>query len=167
MYITILVKQVYWYISQVSGEHLQDHWSSGFAHGFLMMRLGTICAVPQVICKPSHQKSAVSSVLTALKYMILLIWLLIQTWFGGSRILHVWFTPLVHVLYKYQYLSFLQKKNQFCTADLSLYCCFLCFYLCLFVVVFFVLFFWGGEGGFVVVVVVFAHVKCRYMYSLE
>ena len=30
MYITILVKQVYWYISQVSGEHLQDHWSSGF-----------------------------------------------------------------------------------------------------------------------------------------
>ena len=28
MYITILVKQVYWYISQVSGEHL--HWSSGF-----------------------------------------------------------------------------------------------------------------------------------------
>ena len=27
---TILVKQVYWYISQVSGERLQDHWSSGF-----------------------------------------------------------------------------------------------------------------------------------------
>ena len=25
----ILVKQVYWYISQVSGERLQDHWSSG------------------------------------------------------------------------------------------------------------------------------------------
>ena len=29
MYITILVKQVYWYIYQVSGERLQDHWSSG------------------------------------------------------------------------------------------------------------------------------------------
>ena len=29
MYITILVKQVYLYISQVSGERLQDHWSSG------------------------------------------------------------------------------------------------------------------------------------------
>ena len=29
MYITIVVKQVYWYISQVSGERLQDHWSSG------------------------------------------------------------------------------------------------------------------------------------------
>ena len=32
MYITILVKQVYWYISQVSGERLQDHWSSGFMY---------------------------------------------------------------------------------------------------------------------------------------
>ena len=29
MYITILVKHVYWYISRVSGERLQDHWSSG------------------------------------------------------------------------------------------------------------------------------------------
>ena len=29
MYITILVKQVYWYISRVSGERLQDHLSSG------------------------------------------------------------------------------------------------------------------------------------------
>ena len=25
-----VVKQVYWYISQASGERLQDHWSSGF-----------------------------------------------------------------------------------------------------------------------------------------
>ena len=25
-YITFLVKQVYWYKSQVSGEHFQDHW---------------------------------------------------------------------------------------------------------------------------------------------
>ena len=30
MYIIILVKQVYWYVSRVSGERLQDHWSSGF-----------------------------------------------------------------------------------------------------------------------------------------
>ena len=29
MYCIILVKQVYWYISRVSGERLQDHWSSG------------------------------------------------------------------------------------------------------------------------------------------
>ena len=26
----IIVKQVYWHLSQVSGERLQDHWSSGF-----------------------------------------------------------------------------------------------------------------------------------------
>ena len=33
IYITILVKQVYLFISQVSGERLQDHWSSGwFSH---------------------------------------------------------------------------------------------------------------------------------------
>ena len=32
MYITILVKTVYLFISQVSGERLQDHWSSGFKH---------------------------------------------------------------------------------------------------------------------------------------
>ena len=25
-----VVCQVYWYISQISGERLQDHWSSGF-----------------------------------------------------------------------------------------------------------------------------------------
>ena len=29
MYINIIVKHIYWYISQISGEHLQDHWSSG------------------------------------------------------------------------------------------------------------------------------------------
>ena len=33
VYYTIIVKQVYWYISQVSGERLQDHWSSGFLCG--------------------------------------------------------------------------------------------------------------------------------------
>ena len=31
---TIIVKQVYWYISQISGEHLQDHWSSSIYHMF-------------------------------------------------------------------------------------------------------------------------------------
>ena len=30
MYMTIIVKQVYWYIYQTSGERLQDDWSSGF-----------------------------------------------------------------------------------------------------------------------------------------
>ena len=27
---TIIFKHVYWYMQQISGEHLQDHWSSGF-----------------------------------------------------------------------------------------------------------------------------------------
>ena len=27
---TIIVKHVYWYMQQISGERLQDHWSSGF-----------------------------------------------------------------------------------------------------------------------------------------
>ena len=27
---TILFKYVYWYMQQISGERLQDHWSSGF-----------------------------------------------------------------------------------------------------------------------------------------
>ena len=27
---TIIFKQVYWYMQQISGERLQDHWCSGF-----------------------------------------------------------------------------------------------------------------------------------------
>ena len=27
---TIMFKHVYWYMQQISGERLQDHWSSGF-----------------------------------------------------------------------------------------------------------------------------------------
>ena len=27
---TIIVKHVYWYMQQISGERLQNHWSSGF-----------------------------------------------------------------------------------------------------------------------------------------
>ena len=40
MDITILVKQVYWNIFQVSGELLQDHWSSGFLGDDLLFFLG-------------------------------------------------------------------------------------------------------------------------------
>ena len=29
---TIIFKHVYWYMQQISGERLQDHWSSGFSH---------------------------------------------------------------------------------------------------------------------------------------
>ena len=30
---TIIFKYVYWYMKQISGERLQDHWSSGFTFG--------------------------------------------------------------------------------------------------------------------------------------
>ena len=29
---TIIFKDVYWYMKQISGERLQDHWSSGILH---------------------------------------------------------------------------------------------------------------------------------------
>ena len=29
---TIIFKHVYWYMQQISGERLQDHWSSGLVH---------------------------------------------------------------------------------------------------------------------------------------
>ena len=33
---SIIFKHVYWYIQQISGEHLQDHWSSGFMQSMLI-----------------------------------------------------------------------------------------------------------------------------------
>ena len=30
---TIIYKHVYWYMQQISGERLQDHWSSGYVFG--------------------------------------------------------------------------------------------------------------------------------------
>ena len=32
MYTNIIVKQIYWFISQISDERLQNHWTSGFSH---------------------------------------------------------------------------------------------------------------------------------------
>ena len=35
---TIIFKHVYWYMQLISGERLQDHWSSGFTSlGFMLM----------------------------------------------------------------------------------------------------------------------------------
>ena len=48
MYITILVKQVYWYISQVSGERLQDHWSSGLISFGINILLISLCGIEMV-----------------------------------------------------------------------------------------------------------------------
>ena len=44
---TIIFKHVYWYMQQISGERLQDHWSSGFFIDIsLLIQFGTaICAI--------------------------------------------------------------------------------------------------------------------------
>ena len=34
---TIILKHVFWYMQQISGEHLQDHWSSGFSIFMLIL----------------------------------------------------------------------------------------------------------------------------------
>ena len=48
---TIIFKHVYWYMQQISGERLQDHWSSGF---FFLPDLGRLfyraCQVLSLSC---------------------------------------------------------------------------------------------------------------------
>ena len=34
---TIIFKHVYWFMQQISGEHLQDHWSSGLIYQQLLI----------------------------------------------------------------------------------------------------------------------------------
>ena len=36
---TIIFKYVYWYMKQISGERLQDHWSSGINSRSLFLRM--------------------------------------------------------------------------------------------------------------------------------
>ena len=40
---TIIFKYVYWYMKQISGERLQDHWSSGLVYLSRPMGKPTIC----------------------------------------------------------------------------------------------------------------------------
>ena len=35
---TIIFKYVYWYMKQISGERLQDHWSSGLGFKYLYQK---------------------------------------------------------------------------------------------------------------------------------
>ena len=37
---TIIFKYVYWYMKQISGERLQDHWSSGYCSGCARWDIG-------------------------------------------------------------------------------------------------------------------------------
>ena len=43
---TIIFKHVYWYMQQISGERLQDHWSSGLFHPH-QDNLSVKCVPPQ------------------------------------------------------------------------------------------------------------------------
>ena len=36
---TIIFKHVYWYMQQISGEHLQDHWSSCSRNEFVITKI--------------------------------------------------------------------------------------------------------------------------------
>ena len=36
---TIIFKHVYWYMQLISGERLQDHWSSGYNHSVSQYRI--------------------------------------------------------------------------------------------------------------------------------
>ena len=40
---TIIFKHVYWYMQQISGERLQDHWSSGLNGAILFDSLSLFC----------------------------------------------------------------------------------------------------------------------------
>ena len=40
---TIIFKHVYWYMQQISGERLQDHWSSGFIPLLLKSEISSFC----------------------------------------------------------------------------------------------------------------------------
>ena len=48
---TIIFKHVYWYMQQISGERLQDHWSSGFAMKF------SIFISEKILCMANFSKS--------------------------------------------------------------------------------------------------------------
>ena len=36
---TIIFKHVYWYMQQISGERLQDHWSSGLYFSYFLLKI--------------------------------------------------------------------------------------------------------------------------------
>ena len=43
---TIVFKHVYWYMQLISGERLQDHWSSGMLYvSFTLVRIMVACMV--------------------------------------------------------------------------------------------------------------------------
>ena len=47
----IVFKYVYWYMKQISGERLQDHWSSGFFFSFFNFNLWNVQDPPITFIK--------------------------------------------------------------------------------------------------------------------
>ena len=48
---TIIFKHVYWYMQQISGERLQDHWSSCFKIVFNQLMLSFNAVNKELMCK--------------------------------------------------------------------------------------------------------------------
>ena len=51
---TLIVKKVYWYISQISGERLQDHWSS--ITGNSPLRIKNECKAKEINLSLNYRK---------------------------------------------------------------------------------------------------------------
>ena len=49
---TIIFKHVYWYMQLISGERLQDHWSSGFFFAFMFCFYCYLCYDEFYLCNP-------------------------------------------------------------------------------------------------------------------
>ena len=57
---TIIFKHVYWYMQQISGERLQDHWSSGwFSHAQPHLRRRWIVHVLGEVITKAMMSSAI------------------------------------------------------------------------------------------------------------
>ena len=64
---TIIFKYVYWYMKQISGERLQDHWSSGFCGApwegrsifqiFYLVYVNDPSHMPKMAAKPMYGKN--------------------------------------------------------------------------------------------------------------
>ena len=53
---TIIFKYVYWYMKQISGERLQDHWSSGFEMAVLLRNKNVSNSFTKFIVKKYHRR---------------------------------------------------------------------------------------------------------------
>ena len=55
----IIIKEIYWYIFQISGERLQDHWSSGFLLDLHSYRLHVPGQLPGASCSKLHSLNVI------------------------------------------------------------------------------------------------------------